>query len=126
PTIACSSGAATVSAITLGFAPGYEACTTTCGGTTSGDSLIGSLNKRRRPAMVMNAEMTPAKIGRSMKKSDNDNFTDVPHPLGQRYYQRAAAPPRHWRARTGRLDAAAPGRGGARAAGHYPRRSRRP
>ena len=68
PTMACSSGAATVSAMTLGFAPGYEACTTTCGGTTSGYSLMGSLKSARRPAIVMNAEMTPAKIGRSMKK----------------------------------------------------------
>ena len=48
----------------------------TCGGTTSGYSLIGSLKSASRPAMVMNAEMTPAKIGRSMKKFDN--FTDGP------------------------------------------------
>ena len=42
PLISCSSGAATVSAITLGLAPGYWARTTTVGGTTSGYSEIGS------------------------------------------------------------------------------------
>ena len=44
PLISCSSGAATVSAITFGFAPGYCARTTTVGGTTSGYSEIGSWN----------------------------------------------------------------------------------
>src|SRR3546814_1099309 len=38
PLIDSSSGAATVSAMTLGLAPGYCARTTTVGGTTSGRS----------------------------------------------------------------------------------------
>ena len=41
--------AATVSAITLGFAPGYWARTTTEGGTTSGYSDTGSLKIEIRP-----------------------------------------------------------------------------
>src|SRR5690242_18948970 len=36
PLMACSSGAAPVSAMTTGLAPGYEADTTTEGGATSG------------------------------------------------------------------------------------------
>ena len=48
PLICCSSGDATVSAMTFGFAPGYVARTTTVGGTTCGYSLIGSLNERER------------------------------------------------------------------------------
>ena len=42
PLICSSSGDATVSAITLGLAPGNCAFTTTVGGTTSGYSEIGS------------------------------------------------------------------------------------
>src|SRR5579872_4560968 len=68
PTMACSSGAATVSAMTLGLAPGKLACTTTAGGTTSGYSPTGRRSSASAPAMVMNAEITPAKMGRSMKK----------------------------------------------------------
>src|ERR1700749_1845818 len=41
------------------------------GGTTSGYSLIGSVNSAIAPPIVMNAEMTAAKIGRSMKKCDS-------------------------------------------------------
>ena len=41
PLICCSRGDATVSAMTFGFAPGYEVRTTTVGGTTSGYSLRG-------------------------------------------------------------------------------------
>src|SRR5919204_407927 len=55
PLIACSSGDATVSAITFGFAPGYVARTTTVGGTTSGYSATGSLKSAMAPAIVMNA-----------------------------------------------------------------------
>ena len=75
PTIACSSGAATVSAMTLGLAPGKEACTTTEGGTTSGYSPTGSRNRAIAPAIVMNAETTAAKTGRSMKKFES--FTSL-------------------------------------------------
>ncbi len=67
PLIASSSGIATVSAITFGFAPGYCARTTTDGGTTSGYSAIGRLLSAIAPARKMRSEMTPAKMGRSMK-----------------------------------------------------------
>src|ERR1700739_3994224 len=71
PTIACSNGAATVSPTTLGFAAGEDALTAMDGGTTSGCSLTGSVNSAIAPPIVMNAEMTAAKIGRSMKKCDS-------------------------------------------------------
>jgi hypothetical protein len=64
PLIACSSGDATVSAMTCGFAPGYIARTTTVGGTTSGYSLTGKSRSDSAPAMKMIADRTPAKIGR--------------------------------------------------------------
>jgi hypothetical protein len=70
PLMASSSGVATVSAITFGFAPGYCARTTTEGGTTSGYSEIGSPRSAIRPAMSMSSDSTPAKIGRSMKNLD--------------------------------------------------------
>src|SRR6185437_16836516 len=47
------------------------------GGTTSGYSLIGSVNSAIAPPIVMKAEMTAAKIGRSMKKWES--FTGVPY-----------------------------------------------
>ena len=68
PFICCSSGAATVSAMTFGLAPGKAARTTTVGGTTAGYSLIGSLNSASAPATTITAERTTAKIGRVMKK----------------------------------------------------------
>src|SRR5881394_2028812 len=71
PTISCSSGAATVSAIVFGLAPGYDAVTTTDGGTTSGYSLTGKLNSAMAPTIVTNADSTVAKIGRSMKKCES-------------------------------------------------------
>src|SRR5829696_10257888 len=71
PTISCSSGAETVSATTFGLAPGYYAVTITDGGTTSGYSLTGRLNSAMAPTMVMNAERTAAKIGRSIKKCES-------------------------------------------------------
>src|SRR5689334_20591112 len=71
PTISCSSGAATVSEITFGLAPGYAACTTTEGGTTSGYSLTGRLNSEMAPAMRMKADRTEANTGLSMKKLEN-------------------------------------------------------
>src|SRR5215212_760034 len=67
PLICSSIGVATVSAITFGLAPGYCARTTTDGGTTSGYSEIGIAPSASRPATKMRTEMTPAKIGRSMK-----------------------------------------------------------
>src|SRR5579862_3656118 len=70
PLICSSSGEATVSAITLGLAPGNCAFTTTVGGTTSGYSEIGSWNSVTAPARKMSSEITPAKIGRSMKNLD--------------------------------------------------------
>ena len=71
PLISCSSGAATVSAITFGFAPGYCARTSTDGGTTSGYWLIGSCHMAIAPTRKMTIDSTAAKIGRSMKKRAN-------------------------------------------------------
>src|SRR5690606_24392448 len=68
PLICSSMGAATVSAITLGLAPGYCARTTICGGATSGYSEIGITRSASRPARKISTDSTPAKIGRSMKK----------------------------------------------------------
>ena len=70
PLICSSSGVATVSAITFGFAPGYCACTTTDGGTTSGYSEIGRRNIAIRPPTKMMIDSTAAKIGRSMKNRE--------------------------------------------------------
>ena len=67
PVMACSSGDATVSPITLGLAPGYWARTTTCGGTTSGYSEMGKPPIAIRPAISISRDSTPAKMGRSMK-----------------------------------------------------------
>src|SRR5215472_6255439 len=71
PLICSSSGVATVSATVTGLAPGNCAVTWTDGGTTSGYSEIGRRVMAIRPARKMATEMTPAKIGRSMKKRDN-------------------------------------------------------
>ncbi|MCY1439646.1 hypothetical protein D9M71_558910 [compost metagenome] len=70
PVMACSNGAATVSPITLGLAPGKLARTTTVGGTTSGYSLIGSWNSEMAPPIRMISESTAAKIGRWMKNCE--------------------------------------------------------
>src|ERR1044072_5399696 len=70
PLICSSIGVVTVSAITFGLAPGYCARTTTDGGTTSGYSEIGIARSASRPATKISTEMTPAKIGRSMKNLD--------------------------------------------------------
>src|SRR3982750_3374440 len=67
PVIACSSGPATVSAITFGFAPGYTARTTTVGGTTSGYSEIGNDGIDIKPAIRISADSTPANTGLEMK-----------------------------------------------------------
>ena len=70
PLTASSSGAATVSASTCGFAPGNCVRTWTDGGTTSGYSDTGRRSIARTPAMKMKMETTDAKIGRSMKKRE--------------------------------------------------------
>src|SRR5690348_6498116 len=70
PLICSSNGVATVSAMVWGLAPGNCAVTTTDGGTTSGYSEIGSWVMAIRPAKKMMTEITPAKIGRSMKNFD--------------------------------------------------------
>src|SRR6201993_2744618 len=77
PLICPSSGVATVSAMTLGLAPGNCAFTTTVGGTTSGYSEIGSWKTETAPARKMTTEMTPAKIGRSMK--NRERFMAAPY-----------------------------------------------
>src|SRR6478735_312136 len=74
PLICSSSGVATVSAMVWGLAPGNCAVTTTEGGTTSGYSEIGSLVMAIRPARKIMTEITPAKIGRSMKNFDRFTF----------------------------------------------------
>src|SRR5256714_11849796 len=71
PLISCSRGAATVSEITCGLAPGYCARTTTVGGTTSGYSEMGSKKAEIAPSTKMTIESTPANIGRSTKKCAN-------------------------------------------------------
>src|SRR5579859_4349185 len=70
PLICSSSGVATVSAMVWGLAPGNCAVTTTEGGTTSGYSEIGSWVIAIRPAKKMMTEITPAKMGRSIKNFD--------------------------------------------------------
>lgn len=80
PLIFSSSGAATVSAMTFGFAPGYCALIVTEGGTTSGYSEIGNLNIAINPASRITTDSTPAKIGRSMKNFDmfiNDSLSEA-------------------------------------------------
>src|SRR6202012_3693292 len=70
PAMFSSKGVATVSAIVFGLAPGNIALTTTDGGTTSGYSEIGNCVIAIRPDRKMMTEITPAKIGRSMKNFD--------------------------------------------------------
>src|SRR4051812_30597689 len=70
PFMDCSSGVETVSAMVLGFAPGYCAVTMMVGGTTSGYSLTGSSQSAMAPTRKMMMDKTPAKMGRLMKKSE--------------------------------------------------------
>src|SRR6185369_6894216 len=93
PVIACSSGAATVSATTAGLAPGYSAETTTEGGATSGYSLMGSRCSAMKPARKIMIEITPAKIGRSMKKCANFMATQPPLPAAGAAAAAAGASP---------------------------------
>src|SRR5690606_9808349 len=75
PLMDSSSGVATVSAITLGLAPGYCARTTTLGGATSGYSEMGRPRNAMSPPRKMSTDSTPAKMGRSMKK--RERFMDA-------------------------------------------------
>ena len=70
PLMDSSSGVATVSAISLGLAPGYTVRTTTEGGTTSGYSLTGRLGIEINPTAKIMMDTTAAKIGRSTKKRE--------------------------------------------------------
>src|SRR6202011_2499729 len=72
PLISCSIGEAMVSARTSAEAPGYVAVTWTVGGTISGYSVIGSARYEIAPIRLRMTEITPAKIGRSMKKWENE------------------------------------------------------
>src|SRR5260370_41895834 len=62
PFICSSRGDATLAAITFGFAPGYDALTTTEGGTISGCSEVGSLNIEITPPSKIRTDSTAAKI----------------------------------------------------------------
>src|SRR5262245_46621942 len=70
PFTSCSIGVATVSAMTSGGAPGYDARTTIVGGTTSGYCATGSETYEIAPRITVTIERTAAKIGRSMKKRE--------------------------------------------------------
>src|SRR5271170_7136300 len=78
PLICSSNGVATVSKMTLGLAPGNCALTTTDGGVTSGYSEIGSWVMEIKPAKKIMAEMTPAKMGRLIKKDDKFIIDSTP------------------------------------------------
>src|SRR5450830_365879 len=70
PLICSSRGAATVSEITRGLAPGNWARTTMRGGDTSGYSETGSWKIDSSPTSTMKIDRTMAKRGRSMKKCE--------------------------------------------------------
>src|SRR5882672_1949881 len=75
PLIACSNGEATVSAITVGFAPGYVARTTMVGGTTWGYSLMGRPGSAMSPTNRMSADSIAAKIRRDPVDAHSDGGT---------------------------------------------------
>src|SRR6185369_7160564 len=89
PLICSSIGVATVSAITLGLAPGYCARTTTVGGATAGYSEIGNAGIDSKPPRKISIDSTPAKIGRSMKNLEK--FMGSPR-LDRRVGKGALAP----------------------------------
>ena len=64
-------GAATVSATTRAFAPGYTVVTCTVGGVILGYCSIGRLYIATTPRITVMIAMTLAKTGRSMKNLDN-------------------------------------------------------
>src|SRR5262249_19314774 len=76
PLTCCSMGAATVSATTCAFAPGYTADTSTVGGVISGYWAMGNEKTAMPPANVMMIDNTEAKIGRLIKKFEN-TFLDL-------------------------------------------------
>ena len=75
PLTCCSMGAATVSAITSGLAPGYCADTCTEGGVKSGYCSMGSWVIDTIPASKMSSEITVEKIGRLIKNLENMYFS---------------------------------------------------
>src|SRR5688572_4591259 len=83
PFTSCSIGVATVSAMTSGGAPGYDARTTIVGGTTSGYCATGSALYARPPSRIVTIERTAAKIGRSMKKCERPTAVGS-HVVGRR------------------------------------------
>jgi hypothetical protein len=86
PFSACSSGAATVSAMTSELAPGYTVVTAICGGATFGYIATGSSRNAAMPAITMNADTTVANNGRSMKKFEITDRNSV------RWHRRSAPP----------------------------------
>ena len=70
PLTCCSMGAATVSATTRAFAPGYVVVTTTVGGVMDGYCSMGSRFTATMPNRTVRMARTFAKIGRSMKKRE--------------------------------------------------------
>src|ERR1700683_3589389 len=68
PLTCCSIGAATVSATTVAFAPGYEVDTRTVGGVICGYCAMGKSCDAIRPMRTMTMEITHAHTGRSIKK----------------------------------------------------------
>src|ERR671914_2637491 len=80
PFTASSIGVATVSAMTLGLAPGYTARTCTEGGTTSGYLVRGRKGIAMSPATKMMIDNTAAKIGRSTKRAEKSFMRLAPGP----------------------------------------------
>src|SRR6185369_11604149 len=107
PFTSCSIGVATVSAMTSGGAPGYEARTTIVGGTTSGYWATGSTRYARLPSRIVTIERTAAKIGRSMKKCERPTVAVSLDVVGRRrrlFRQRRRARARRDRLLLGRHD----------------------
>src|SRR5688500_18301575 len=71
PLTCCSIGVATVCSTTSALAPGYVACTTTCGGVICANIAMGRNGIATAPATQMTIASTDAKMGRSMKKLTN-------------------------------------------------------
>ena len=71
PFTCCSIGAATVSAMTSGLAPGYLADTCTVGGVRSGYCSIGSMVIDTIPNSTIKSDITVEKIGRLIKNLEN-------------------------------------------------------
>src|SRR5712692_5782340 len=78
PLTCCSIGVATVSDTTLAFAPGKLVVTWIVGGAISGYWAMGRVESAIMPTCVMTMLITPAKMGRSMKKCGK--FIAIPSP----------------------------------------------